>query len=161
MSMTCKDLDVVLGGQQVLHKVSAEFPTGMVTGLIGPNGAGKSTLLRVLAGDEEPACGSILIDERPIGSLNLLELAELRAVMTQSSYVVFDFLVEEIISFGWLGGEIGKVDAVRDVMHSCGLEDLQGRRFNTVSGGEQQRVQFARALLQIWAPDEDPSHRYL
>ena len=71
-------------------------------------------------------------------------------MMTQSSSVVFDFLVDEILEMGWVQGSSDDfLKTCTDVVNSCGLEELMGRKFNTLSGGEQQRVQFARALLQV------------
>lgn len=152
MSIEARGLGYSMNGHALLKNVSACFPAGVVTGLIGPNGAGKSTLLRLLAGDAAPHSGGVYIDNVDLHSLSLAERARRRAVMTQSSHVVFDFTVADIIEFGALAAADQKRspdrELVRRVAEQCRLTSLLQRKYNTLSGGEQQRVQFARALLQ-------------
>ncbi len=136
-----------------------------MTALIGPNGAGKSTLLRALAGELSPSTGNVRLDQRPIAAFTALELAKKRAVMAQATPVVFDFAVDEILRLGWIESQFRTAEqyltASNRVVSECRIERLLPRRFNSLSGGEQQRVQFARCLLQIWQPSEDDESRYL
>ena len=76
--------------------------------------------------------------------------------------VVFDFLVDEILEMGWISGSLERFNQSRSkVVRECELEDLVDRKFNSLSGGEQQRVQFARALLQIMSRTEDDEDHFL
>ncbi len=151
------------GGRNIVEGVNVDFPAGQVTAVVGPNGAGKTSLLRLLSGEIIPGDGWISINGKRLADVPLLERAELRSVMTQSSRVVFDFLVEEILSMGWLHRDsVRFADALNWVIHACHIDAFIGRQFNSLSGGEQQRVQFARALLQICPEFSDGlSGRYL
>ena len=81
-------------------------------------------------------------------SLNIRDLANFRSVMTQVRNV-FEFTVKEVVLFGWLNEQEILWDVFEAVVKSVIIDNLPDRRFNTLSGGEQQRVQFARAVLQL------------
>jgi len=76
---------------------------------------------------------------------------------------VFDFTVREIVAMGWVQNidAFTKSKAIKEIIEVCDIADLSERRFNTLSGGEQQRVQFARNLLQLWRPCASSKPRYL
>lgn len=163
-TLAAHTIDVSLGGQAILKHVSTAVVPGVVTALVGPNGAGKSTLLHVLCGDHSPGSGSVTLNGQPLGAIGVSEQARLRSVMSQSNAIAFDFLVDDILGMGWVrSSHAGASDfrsAFRQVVADCGIQHLAGRRFNTLSGGEQQRVHFARALLQVW-PGGEAETRYL
>ena len=165
MSLRGTSLSVEINENLVLDDVSFELQSGTVIGLIGPNGAGKSTLLNVACGDLAPASGSIQIDGTAIEDLSAQTLAKVRTVMSQASAIVFDFVVDEIIRMGWVQEDMYLHDvaerALEEVTTQCDISDLRGRRYRTLSGGEQRRVQFARAMLQIWRDGPTNEHRYL
>ena len=154
MTLYADGVTVRLGDSIVLADASIALQPGRVTALIGPNGAGKSTLLRVASGDVEPQAGSVTVSGRLIGDYTVQQLAKVRAVMAQTPEVVFDFTVEEVVRMGWVQDGKYLPDAAErafvDVTRSCEAEGLLDRNYRTLSGGEQRRVQFARALLQIW-----------
>jgi len=154
----------------VVRNVSINIVPGRVTVLLGPNGAGKSTLLRLLAGDLLPYSGEVTINGSVLQEITLQAQAQLRSVMMQSVHVVFDFFVEDILEMGWVYAASrawGRPDdalkraALESVMIECNIADFKGRKFNALSGGEQQRVQFARALLQLWRPENNTQPCYL
>ena len=150
MTLCAHDVSLRLGTNKVLDDVSVAVAPGSFAALVGPNGAGKSSLLRVLSGDLIPSGGVVTLEGEPLALFGSRDLAQLRSVMGQSATIAFDFYVEEVLAMGWLGSALAYREALRDVMRRCALDSLLGRRFNTLSGGESQRVQFARALLQIW-----------
>ena len=85
--------------------------------------------------------------------------------MTQSSQIVFDFLTEEVVALGLtfarsLNGEHNS-RLIDEVVETCGIRPLLGRVFRTLSGGEQQRVLFARAVAQISEPMRKKVNRYI
>ena len=114
MSVLCaKQLSYQSGGQQILDNVSVEFPLGQISAVIGPNGAGKTSLMRMLSGELQPHSGTVLFDGQPLNAYTLTHLSRMRSVMTQSSHVVFDFTVLEVLAMGWVGHEsITQVDAI-------------------------------------------------
>lgn len=165
MSLRAKNVSLRRGKTDALTDVSAEVRPGSITALVGPNGAGKSSLLRVLSGELTANDGAVYLDDSRLSHISVQKQARLRGVMSQSAPVVFDFLVEEVLQMGWVQGDRwgpgAKRDALRSVIAQCDIAPLIGRTFNTLSGGEQQQTQFARALLQIWQPDDDHEPRYL
>ena len=165
MSISVDQVSVSKLGKAILTNVSLHILSGRVTALIGPNGAGKSTLLKVVSGDEKPSGGSISIDSTFLDNLSATELAKIRSVMTQSSQIVFDFLTEEIVALGLAFGRALNSEHNRllidEVVETCGIRPLLGRVFRTLSGGEQQRVLFARAVAQISEPMREKVNRYI
>ena len=157
MTLQARDVSLQLGANAVLDSVSVAVSPGSFAALVGPNGAGKSSLLRVLSGDLAPNRGDVTLEGEPIALFATRDLARLRSVMGQSATIAFDFYVEEVLAMGWLGAAVAYREALRDVVRRCALDGLLGRRFNTLSGGESQRVQFARALLQIWRGGAGPA----
>lgn len=165
MGLTADRVSLRFGANWALREVSISVEPHRFTALVGPNGAGKSSLLRLLSGELKPSAGSVHCDHRPLQQLGVQEQARRRAVMTQSTGMTFDFLVEEVLRMGWVQHKgspaADRNKALRSVVADCGLGHLFSRKFNTLSGGERQRVQFARALLQIWRPAGDRETRYL
>lgn len=159
------DLYFGRGDRWLVDGVSLEIEPGTVTALLGPNGAGKTTLLRLLSGELSPDQGEIELDGRPLTEYGYAELAQMRGVMKQSSDVVFDFSVDEILAMGWISEHrytrAQFQTALEWAVAVCDIDGLRDRTFNTLSGGEQQRVQFARTLLQIWRPADEQESRYL
>jgi len=166
VSIKSNNIDISLGGRDILNNISVEISSGEITTVIGPNGAGKSTLLKGLAGDVKPDKGNIFYDDKNLIDINIQERAFTRSVMSQLQPIAFDFSVREIIEMGWV--DRGQSDyaeefknAVMDIVLKCGVENLIHRNFNTLSGGEQRRIHFARTLLQLWRPSDAKDPKYL
>ncbi len=142
-----------LDGREILTDLTLDVHAGEVLALVGPNGAGKSTLLSILSGDSRPSAGEVTLLGRPIGHYRAVELARLRSVLTQSNAVSFPFRVIEIVQMGrnpWMRTSTVDEDreAVIRAVQSADVEHLLGRRFTSLSGGEQARVSLARVLAQ-------------
>ena len=162
MSDRLKQVSFAIGSKYIVKDLEFSFKAGNLVSIIGPNGAGKTTLLKLMSGELKPSGGEIFLNDFAFSELSLKERANKRAVMTQSSSVVFDFLVDEILEMGWVQGSSDDfLKTCADVVSSCGLDELMGRKFNTLSGGEQQRVQFARALLQVGGLSKTGDDRFL
>jgi iron complex transport system ATP-binding protein len=143
-------LHVSAGAKLLLHDVSVAFRPGETVALIGPNGAGKSTLLRALAGELAPQSGQVRLMERDLKSFSPRLLARHRAVLSQRNNVAFPFAVSDVVRMGALEANTPKVEGIADVvLAELELIDLADRLITTLSGGEQQRVHFARALVQL------------
>jgi len=140
---------------RALSDVSVQIPRGSLTGLIGPNGCGKTTLLKLLAGVLTPDRGGIALELRSLASLSRREVAKRIAVVPQETHPAFDYSVLEMALMGrhpHLGAfELeGPSDLAiaRDALTATGTAHLADRLFNTLSGGEKQRVVIASALTQ-------------
>ncbi len=120
--------------------------------VLGPSGAGKSTLLRLLSGERAPDAGAVRLDGRPLAAWPLPALASRRAVLPQSHAVAFALPVELVVSLGRVAREPdpGQPRIVAAALELACAGHLAGRRFDTLSGGEQARVQLARVFAQLW-----------
>ena len=166
MSLSLKSVSLKLDNRQILKDVSLEINEGEIVSVIGPNGAGKSTLLNVLTGDISPDSGDIIYDNKQLNKISIQERAFTRSVMSQMQTLVFNFYVKDVIEMGWL--QRGNSDfssnfsmAFEAVTTECNVHNLVHRKFNSLSGGEQRRVHFARTLLQLWRPSQSNDPRYL
>lgn len=120
--------------------------------ILGPSGAGKSTLLRLMAGERTVHAGQALFQGRALAQWPAAALARRRAVLPQSHGVAFGMPVELVVALGRLAREPDPRQAhiVADALQAACAGHLLGRRFDTLSGGEQARVQLARVLAQLW-----------
>ena len=154
--MKGEDIRVTLGRKEILHGLDFRAEAGKVTAIIGPNGSGKSTLLKALAGEIDTS-GTVTLNGHDISDLKPWQLAAMRGVLPQSSAVAFPFRVAEIVRLGLANGLAAADDGLpaRALAH-VDLAGFEHRPYQSLSGGEQQRVQLARVLTQVWeATDHD------
>lgn len=148
------DLSVSLSRKPILHGVHFNARAGQLTCIVGPNGSGKTTLLRALTG-ELPYTGQILLDGTALSTQRPEALAERRAVLPQAMPLAFPFTVLEVVRLGLTGTAALASDAAdlpRRALERVGLSGYEGRLFQQLSGGEQQRAHLARVLVQVWRP---------
>lgn len=131
-----------------VHHLDGEVAPGALVAVIGPNGAGKSTLLRGIVGILKPLDGSI-----HLGGLDSRDIAYLpqSAEIDRSFPIsVFDFVGTGLWRGTGLFGGIGKAarEKILRAIASVGLNGFENRPIGTLSGGQMQRVLFARVLLQ-------------
>ena len=160
MTVTAQNISYSIGKQPVLHNLTFECKPGEVTVVLGANGAGKSTLLRMLSGEQAPSMGAVLLNDKNIQTIPLSQLARCRAVLSQQYLLNLPFSCEEIVMMGrypHFNNHPATID--RDIVQQC-MQEMQvaqftGRLYQTLSGGEQQRVQMARVLAQLRAKNTD------
>lgn len=164
MSLIARALDVRLGRAQILAGVDITAREGRLTAIIGPNGSGKTTLLRTLTGELTPTAGQVSLNGRAIAELRPEALAAMRAVLPQQTALSFPFTVAEIVRIGLTSSpapEAERQSLIQAALAQVGLPDHAGRLYQELSGGEQQRVQLARALAQVWHPEGHHGPRWL
>ncbi|WP_455819602.1 heme ABC transporter ATP-binding protein [Pseudomonas cerasi] len=152
-SLTASGLGYQLGERWLVHDISLTLRPGELVSLIGPNGAGKSTLLRLLTGFLTPQRGSCVLNNQPLSEWSAARLSQQRAVMRQQSSMAFPLSVADVVAMGRAPWPGSAQPVVTKVMALTGCEGLARRDYLQLSGGEQQRVQLARALAQLWRQD--------
>lgn len=155
MNIQTDTIQVSFGSKTILHDISLAIQDKEFVGIIGPNGSGKSTFLKCLYRVLQPSGGKIYFDGSELSSLSHRDTALKMAVVAQHSTVNFDFSVLEMVLMGrspYKGlldrDQLDDYEIARHALSEVGLSDFESRNFNTLSGGEQQRVILARALAQ-------------
>ena len=166
MSIKAKNLSFAYNDKTILSDISLEVISGEILTVVGPNGSGKSTFLKLLSGDLQPTQGNIFYHEEALQEISIMNQAKMRSVMTQSTQIIYDYTVREIIEMGWINQ--GFTTSLRDfntalteVSKKCDVDDLLDMKFNYLSGGEKKRVHFARTLLQVWSKDHDLKKKFI
>jgi iron complex transport system ATP-binding protein len=141
--------------QAVLEDVTTAVRRGGLVGILGPNGSGKTTLLRLLGGLLSPTGGTIRLDGTDLHTVRRRDIARRMALVPQETQLAFEYTVLEMAMMGrypHLGAfEVEgpeDVEIAREALRATGTLSLESRLFNTLSGGEKQRVVIAGALTQ-------------
>jgi iron complex transport system ATP-binding protein len=141
-------------GRKILEPTSLKIQRGKMVSVLGPNGAGKSTLMQLLGGKLAPTNGKVFYHGKSMHEIPQLELAKQRSYLQQQNTVSAGFSVYDVLELGRLphaGKNTKQVDF--DIIHKIAsqfeLTVKLDQSFESLSGGEQQRVQFARNLIQL------------
>ncbi|WP_425474778.1 ATP-binding cassette domain-containing protein [Flaviaesturariibacter flavus] len=138
----------------MLQPCSLTFEPGRFHVIMGPNGAGKSTLLQLLAGELKPATGAVYWHNEPVMGFARAEWARQRAVLSQHYALQFPITVQEVVALGrypYAGTRPAAEEEklIRECLEAMQMEAFTGRDYNTLSGGEAQKVQMSRVLAQL------------
>ncbi len=152
--LVAKDIWKQYGTVPVLKGVSMEMGKGEVVCIVGASGAGKSTLLYVLSSLEKADQGQLFFDGQDVSALSNKQLASYRnnkiGFVFQFHHLLPEFTALENISIpGWIAKKPRKQieDRALGLLDFMGLADKKDKKPNTLSGGEQQRIAVARALI--------------
>lgn len=155
MSIEVKNLSFSYGDRPVLHDISFTVESGEFLSILGPNGVGKSTLFRCVLGLLSGYTGQVLVDGIDSRSFSVREAARHVAYIPQSSHPIFNYSVFDIILMGRTSGlstfrspKKADTEICEWAMEKVGIARLRDRCFHRLSGGEQQLVLIARALVQ-------------
>jgi iron complex transport system ATP-binding protein len=155
MSLELQDLSVDIAGRRIVTGIAFTVPDGSFAGLLGPNGSGKSTILKAIYRVHRPAAGRVLLDGEDLLSLRPKDAARRIAVVAQEFTLEFDFTVAEMVMIGRTPHKRAfdrdsedDQAIVQQAIEQVGCQDLAHRGFNTLSGGEKQRVLIAQAIAQ-------------
>jgi len=146
-----QNLHVGYGKIRAVKDVSIQIDRGEVVALIGPNGAGKSTLLKTIAGILKCESGSVSLQGKPIQNVPAAEVARkgVAMVLEGRSTLKNMTVYENLILGGYMRSD--HVEIARDIERMLArfpaLKARQGQRAGTLSGGEQQMLVIARALI--------------
>jgi iron complex transport system ATP-binding protein len=153
---------------RILDSLSFEVKRNEFLGFIGPNGAGKSSLLRCLFGKNSISTGSLSFNQRAINQYSRRELAQQIAVLIQEPPTQFEMSVFDVVAMGLIPNRplfsFSTQEDKQTITHALEKVELLNKAqnaFNTLSGGEKQRVMVARAIVQdpkVLILDEPTNH---
>ena len=149
-ALAVRDLEVQYGSVSAVRGLSLEVGKGEIVGLIGPNGAGKSTTLHAIMGVVPARAGSVTIDGQPVlGSAPEAIARSGVALVPEGRRIYGDFTVEENLRLGLAArrGNSDKGALNRAYELFPVLRDFRRRRAGVLSGGQQQQLAIARALV--------------
>jgi len=153
--MEVENVHFAVKNKSLLQEINFKAQTGEFWAIVGANGAGKSTLMKLLSKELVPTSGKISFHEKDLKKYSLKELAQKRAVLAQQNVITLSFTVHEIVLMGRYPFYDSKpsqrdLSIVDHCLQKVGIIHFKDRLYPTLSGGEQQRVQLARTLAQIW-----------
>jgi lipoprotein-releasing system ATP-binding protein len=152
--LTARDIQKYYGELWVLKGVDLEVKKGEIVSIVGPSGSGKSTLLHILGTLDQPNKGEVSINSQSINFNNDKKVAAFRnrhiGFVFQFHHLLPEFTaLENVCIPGWMAGRKKKevIDNAVELLKLLGLEHRIENKPNALSGGEQQRVAVARALI--------------
>ena len=156
------------GKNRALDNLSLTIKQGRFYGIVGPNGCGKTTFLDLLVRNKSPELGTIIYLGQDIKGYTRRKAAKEIALVPQDFYINFPFTVKEIVLMGrhpyvprFASPSTKDLKIVDEIMQKMEIDKFKDKYITELSGGEKQRVVFARALAQdtpVLALDEGTSH---
>ena len=152
--LTARNIQKHYGSLWVLKGVDLQIAKGEIVTIAGPSGSGKSTLLHILGTLDKPDSGDIYLSNQPLHQLNGKAMAAFRnrhiGFVFQFHHLLPEFTaIENVCIPGWIAGRKKKevLDRAEGLLQTLGLGHRMGNKPMQLSGGEQQRVAVARALI--------------
>ena len=158
-----KNINYSVGKTNILKNVNLAFKSGAFNIILGANGAGKSTALKIAASALTPQSGEVFYNAQNIKTYSARQLAQMRAVLSQSIDIVFPLSLEEVVLMGRYPHNASSPTVYDKQIATAALKavDLAHKRhqnFMTLSGGEKQKGHAARVLAQINFLEEKSTH---
>lgn len=155
MELKVNHISVSFSGADIVNDISLHVEAGKFVGLIGPNGCGKSTLLKSIYKVVRPKNGTVFLDDHDVLRSTPKDIARKMGVVGQFNEMSFDFTVHDMVMLGRtphkkLMERDNKEDyeIVAAALEKVNLASYANRNYQTLSGGEKQRVILARAIAQ-------------
>lgn len=155
MNVKTENINVVIDNNNILKDINIEVDNKEIIGIIGPNGSGKSTLLKCIYRVLKPNAGIVKFDDVDMQNISVKESSKKVAVLSQHNNYDFDFTVKDIVLMGrsphkkfMERDNKNDYNLVNDALRKVDMINFKDRNFQSLSGGEQQRVILARALVQ-------------
>ena len=166
MNIIIDKINYSVNNKTILNNISFTINKNEILAILGPNGSGKTSLVNILSGDVIANSGKIFFNNTLLKNIDIKERAKIRSVMSQSSEIVYNYTVLEIIEMGWIRDYNVLIkpsfdEVLSNISNECEIRNLLNRKFNTLSGGEQRRVHFARTLIQLYSYPNIEATKYI
>lgn len=149
-----KNICYSIGGKEIIKNLSFTFEKGKIYGFLGPNGSGKSTLLDIIVGHREEYLGEISVEGKNLKKLKGKELGKNIALVPQEFDTHFNYSAREILEMGrypydsFFSKDSRDEEIIDRYIKLFSLEKLLEKDIYSMSGGERQRIIFAKAMVQ-------------
>ena len=158
MELRCDNIQYSIEGSRILNGISLGVSNNEFHTILGPNGCGKTTFLKTVYRITKPDLGAIYLDGKPLDNISIRKSAQNMAVVAQFNNLNFDCSVLDVVMLGRtphlkMMEQEKKEDyeIAYNALKSVGMYEKRNRSYLSLSGGEKQRLTFARLLLN--APD--------
>lgn len=151
-AISLDQIELTMAGKTIVESTQLQFLAGQHCALLGPNGAGKSSLIRLIGGELQAKSGSVAIHGRAQQDWSLPALSRHMAILPQRSQLNFHFSVSEVVGLGLLHSTLSlkqQRQLIRERLQVVDMWQLRERSYPQLSGGEQQRVHYARVTAQL------------
>jgi len=159
-----KNLSLKIGKKNILKNINLEIKERNFLTILGANACGKTTLLRAINGNIANYKGKIHLENKDISSYCPKHLASKRAVLSQAFSFSYSFKLHEVIELGFFASELNKneKDKVLEIIYDrLELFEIKNMPYQSLSGGQKQKVQLARILVQIYASKQKQKYLLL
>ena len=159
-----KNLDFSIEKRKILNDINLKIKPNSYLSIVGPNGCGKSTLIKTINRNLEMQKGNIYLNNINLNEYNDLDLALRRSVLNQSFSFPYSFRAIEIVEMGLYAYNLTskeKKEILDYIVEKLNLEPLKDKDYQGLSGGEKQKIQFARVVIQLFASKEKEKYLFL
>ncbi|WP_198304323.1 ABC transporter ATP-binding protein [Arcobacter vandammei] len=159
-----EDLSFEIQKKEILKSINLNLKPNSFLSIVGPNGCGKSTLLKTINRNIDIQKGKISLEDKNIEDFSDKELALKRSVLNQAFSFPYSFKAIEIVEMGLYAYDLStkeKNELLDYIVQKLHLEDLKDKNYLVLSGGEKQKIQFARVVVQLCASCEKEKYLFL
>ncbi|MFX4230782.1 ABC transporter ATP-binding protein [Aliarcobacter butzleri] len=159
-----KGINYLIQKKEILKNINLKIKPNSFLSIVGPNGCGKSTLIKTINRNLDIQKGIITLNNRNIEDFSDKQLALKRSVLQQSFFFPYNFKAIEIIEMGLYAYELSskeKYTILHYIVEKLNIEPLKDKDYVSLSGGEKQKIQFARVIIQLYASPEREKYLFL